>query len=412
METPVTHATSRQVRNLPDAIGYLAAFLASLGLGNLSLGIVFFAKDRFDPAPVVVGWLTAVWCITYTVGCLGLRRVLTRFSPVREMVLAMLATAALTTGIRLSPVLPLVFLCYALFGFALAFFWPSLMGCLSAGREGPTLARTMARFNLSWCAGAILSPYMCGWLNERQSGAPLWMTVGLCSATALVVAAARRRDLRGPVATPAAPPAAPAAAPHDQSTPLRYPAWVGLYGSYFGQAILLAVFPLISRERGGMPESTIGLLLLMRALTNTAGFWGLGLLTAWHFRLSPMIAGQLLGAASFAILAWVRSPGLIALSLALIGLSNAVSYSASIFHGAAGSTNRARRMAIHESVLSLGIVSGAVLGGAVYGRTDYRLVYCMAAAVLAASAAVQATLRFRNDTCASGRVGTPCATEP
>jgi len=392
---PTLPALAPGSRRSLDRSLYAAAFLAQVGLGCLTLGIVFFAKDTFNPAPVTVGWLAATWSITYAVACLGLRPLLNRASPLREIVGAMLALAALTVALRLSPTLPWMFLSYAGFGLALAFFWPSLMGCLSAGRESRELAKTMVRFNLSWCVAAILSPYLCGWMNERQSGSPLWLAAALFMATALLVHHRRRL----------APYDATIEQPHSQdveeaatgnaSTPLRFPAWVGIFGTYFGQAIMVAVFPLIGRERYGLTESGVGLLLLIRAATNAAGFLGLGALTFWHFRLKPMIVGQAVGVAGFGLLILTRSPILIGLSMALLGLSAAISYSASIFHGVAGSVNRSRRMAIHEATLSTGLVLGSVLGGAVYGAADYRPVYALSGAVLVASALVQAAQGWR-----------------
>ncbi len=378
-----------------DRALFAAAFLASVALGNLNLGIVFFAKDAFNPAPATMGWLAATWAIAYAIACLGLRPLIERHSPIHEIVGSAVLVAAATIALRLSPVLPGVFVCYAVFGVVLAFFWPSVMGCLSAGRESRELAGTMIRFNLSWCVGGIVSPYLCGWLNERQSGAPLWLAAALMLSAGLLVLRRRRLAPDGGRGWQPPAPAAGGAAERDASTPLRFPAWIGLFGSYFGQGILTGVFPLIGRERFGLAESGVGLLLLIRAFTNSAGFLALGALAFWHFRLSPMIAGQLLGAAGFGLLLMARSPVLLGLSLALFGFSNAMSYSASIFHGVAGSVDRARRMAMHEATLSTGLVMGSVLGGAVYGAADYRPVYAMAGAVLAVTALAQATLGWR-----------------
>ena len=385
-----------------DAVLLTAAFLASVGLGCINLGIVFFAKDTFNPTPATVGWLAATWCVTYAFSCLGLRPVLSRFPPQVEIAASMGLLALLTAGVRLSPALPLTFACYALWGLTLAFFWPSVMASLSAGREGPALAGAMVRFNLAWCTGGIVSPYVCGALQEYRNGAPLWLAAALFMGTGLLVAPLGRGSV--PSATA---PTLEATAPRDQSTALRFPAWAGLFASYFGQGIMTAVFPLIGREHYGFAESTIGGLLLVRAFTNAAGFLGLGMVAFWHFRLGPMMLGQWLGAASVAALLAGHGPLALAAALAGFGLSNAMSYSGSIFHGVAGSLNRARRMAIHEATLSTGIIAGSVFGGLAYGHSGPSAVYGLGAGVLALSALFQAVVRER-----LGAGQPPPATDP
>ena len=378
-----------------DRVLYSAAFLAQMGLGCLTLGIIFYAKDTFNPSSATVGWLAATWAITYPMACLGLRPLINRLSPLHEIIGAMLLLAALTVAMRLSPSLAGLFLGFAAFGVALAFFWPSLMGCLSAGREGRELAATMSRFNLSWCVAAIISPYLCGWMNERRSGFPLWAAAAFFLASGLLVFAWRHKAPDGGRGWQPQAQAADGTATPDASTPLRFPAWAGIFGTYFGQAVLVAVFPLIGRERFGLTESGVGLLLLIRAFTNTAGFLGLGAVTGWHFRLGPMIAGQAVGIAGFGLMLAARSPLMLGASMALLGFSAAMSYSASIFHGAAGSLNRPRRMAVHEATLSTGLVLGSILGGVVYGALDYRPVYAMAGAVILVTALIQIAMGMR-----------------
>ena len=378
-----------------DRVLYSAAFLTQMGLGCLTLGIIFYAKDTFNPSSATVGWLAATWAITYPMACLGLRPLIRHVSPIWEIIGSMLLLTVLTVAMRLSPTLAGLFACFAAFGVALAFFWPSVMGCLSAGRESRELAGTMIRFNLSWCVAAIISPYVCGWMNERQRGSPLWLAAVFFLASGLLVFAWRRQAPDGGRGWHPPVNADSGELMPDASTPLRFPAWVGLFGTYVGQAVLVAVFPLIGRERYGLTESGVGLLLLIRAFTNAAGFLGLGVLTGWHFRLSPMLAGQAVGIAGFGLMLVARSPLLLGASMALLGFSAAMSYSASIFHGAAGSVRRPRRMAIHEATLSTGLVLGSVLGGALYGAVDYRPVYAMAGAVLLLTALIQVAMGVR-----------------
>ena len=64
----------------------------------------------------------------------------------------------------------------------------------------------------------------------------------------------------------------------------------------------------------------------------------------------------------------------------------------SVFHGVAGSVQRARRMAVHEALLNSGALVGAVGGGFFYERNGMPAVFIGFAVMLLATAAVQAAL--------------------
>jgi predicted MFS family arabinose efflux permease len=75
-----------------------------------------------------------------------------------------------------------------------------------------------------------------------------------------------------------------------------------------------------------------------------------------------------------------------------LGVSQGMAYMASIFHGVSGSRRRDRRMAIHETMLSCGIVSGPVLGGIAFERRGLAFVWWLCLAVMLAGGALQSLL--------------------
>jgi predicted MFS family arabinose efflux permease len=70
----------------------------------------------------------------------------------------------------------------------------------------------------------------------------------------------------------------------------------------------------------------------------------------------------------------------------------ALCYVNSLFHGAAESSHRVARMAIHESLLSAGLCVGASLGGVAYGRFGVVRLLVGSASALAAASLLQAAL--------------------
>jgi len=75
--------------------------------------------------------------------------------------------------------------------------------------------------------------------------------------------------------------------------------------------------------------------------------------------------------------------------LSLFGVLMAQNYAASQFHGVANCSRRGARMAIHEGLISAGLVSGAVLGGVAYDYLGHVGLYITLATVAAIGGIVQ-----------------------
>jgi predicted MFS family arabinose efflux permease len=78
--------------------------------------------------------------------------------------------------------------------------------------------------------------------------------------------------------------------------------------------------------------------------------------------------------------------------ISCIGFFMAVSYFNSMFHGVSGSSNRSGRMAIHESLISSGLILGSVIGGFIYQRFSMTYVYLFCAAFLLFGTVLQGML--------------------
>jgi MFS family permease len=357
-----------------------------------TFSMIFYARDLFQASVSLIGWLAAVPHLCYFSGCFALRPLYRLLLPRHSLILATAAAAVLLVGMLLVRSLPLLFLLYGLFGFSLSLFWPPLMGWLSYGKEERALNTTLGRFNLSWSGGNIIAPFLAGFLLQQGISVPfrvaaLIMTV-ICLivlTVSLIVPGIRQDRQRESIRRDEEK-------PEDRSTPLRYPAWVGLFASYVILGITMSIFPLYLREEIGLTETRIGLLLLIRALFSTLGFLILARLSFWHFKSWLMILSQGLIIVVVAVIAAVRTfPGL-SLVLALFGLLFSLSYDNSLFHGVSGSLRRSTRMAVHESLLTAGMIAGPAIGGILYQSGRFTRVLVFGCAVVAAAAAAQAAL--------------------
>ncbi len=355
-----------------------ASFAANTGIGILNFSLVFYMRDQFSSSAAEIGWFSSVWAFSYFIGCIVLHRFSRRIGPRWSMTLAASGMVIFVLVMLNSGSSVLMFILYGLFGFITALFWPPLMGWLSEGFEGKDLNRIIGYFNLSWSMGLVVSPYLGGILLELRIGLPLVLAAVLYGVLSValfmiplffpsILIHNRSKEKNLTVA--------------DKSTPLRFTAWLGNFTAYVVFGVLLFVFPLYARELLGFSESSIGLLLLFRALFSTLVFIFAGKMSWWHFNKIFMVITQLMIILFSMFFTFSQSWIFFAVSLSLFGILFAVQYSSSIFHGVSGSVHREKRMAVHEAVLTVGVITGSIGGGEIYQRWGMAAVFNTTAAV-------------------------------
>jgi len=379
------------------------AFLTALGEGMINLGLVFFLRERYGASPSLIGWFVGFSVLVYILGCLGLRPFLDRLRPQILLPSALAGIILSLILLYLLPILPLSFLFSALYRLALALFWPPVMGWLSRGVEGDQLSRRQGRFNLSWSLGLVASYSLSGLASERAVALPILLTAGIFGvylAFLLACLAAfpllRRLDPGNSSATTSTPPGGT-----PEGTPLRYPAWVGMFAAYVVSGMIAAVFPLFASDALQISKTAVGTLISARTLTQSLGFLLLGVVGFWQFRRRYIVLGQLYLAMLLVLMTQARTVGFFAVLFPLLGLAMALSYSSGLFYGIAGSRHRAGRMAIHESLLSGGYITGATVGGYLYQHFSMTAVvlFCLACSLTAvlAQTTFLSILRRRGD---------------
>jgi len=317
-----------------------------------------------------------------------------------------LGTALLLLAHLFTRNLASAFAVYGLYGFITALFWPRLMGWLSSGLEGQALSKATSAFSFSWSSGGIVAPYLAGLLAEKGRFLPVYVSIGVFAATGLFIALSSRLVATPPFApTPLAPAAkgsggqtgaeaeggarAEAATTADRSTPLRFPAWIGVFLLYALLSVFFNIFPLFAKDELGLSESRIGLILLIRAVSTTAGFWILGRVETWHFKKAYIVAPIAIALLIDLAFIGVRSPLLFGVLLAVAGFFHAMAYNNSIFYGVSGALDRDKRMTIHEALLTAGQILGSLAGGMLYQRFSWGSIFLFLAFVFVAGMAGQ-----------------------
>ncbi len=373
---------------MKERIIYFSAFVTALSEGIVTLGIIFYIKDVYNASAGTIGWIGSMWAFFYFVGCLTLKPLLKILPPHRSMTISGILMAFFLLLTYLVRNLTLLFIFYSMFGLSLSLFWPQAMGWMSAGAEGKLLGKKIGFYNLSWSSGLILSPLISGALSQASSSLPLIVSLilFLLNSTVILLLIKKTKyrgenlQAQGSQETSAG----------DRSTPLRYPAWIGLFSTYFTLGVIVNVFPIFARESLHISKTLIGTLLLIRSLSTTLIFIFLGKFKFWHFNPRVIILGQILLLTAVMGMIFTRNIVTTGILMLLFGIIFALNYNLSIFHGVSGSSHRAARMAIHEAILTLGIVSGSTAGGFILQDISMKSVYLVCSALAVTTLIVQA----------------------
>ncbi len=369
-----------------------AAFINSLGIGTMSLGIIFAVKDLYGASPALVASLGALWSLSYFVGCIVLRRLATSLRPRTSMLIMLVGSTAIITAFLLMQGLVQAFVAYAAYGFILAFFWPQVMGWLSKGYEGAQLNRATSLFSFSWSVGGIFSSYVAGVLSERGKLLPIMLSAGLFGFNALFVLVSHKFLPDDETETEQNRRVNDT---EDRSTPLRYPAWLGAFLIYTVMGVMFNVFPVFARDRLAISESSIGLILTVRASATALGFFVLGRVTILQFKRAALPILTAVSSLIVVALVFQRDAVGFALCFGIIGFLQSAMYNNSLFYATSGALDRDKRASIHEALLTFGQVVGSISGGALYQQFSMPVVFASLAGLLGAGTAVQASMVVR-----------------
>lgn len=277
-------------------------------------------------------------------------------------------------------------------GAAMALFWPFLMSWVSARYEGVRLNRRLGRYNGSWSSGALVGPIIGAWLVERNPLWPMVAAVGCFAMSLLLLGLTRNSTAHTDETHLSGVPAEPF---HDPRSLMAY-RWmsrVALFCAWASQAIVRSQFALLFVALG-YSEAQFGIYYAVFALCNFLSLMAAGRWAFWHFRLAPLLAGQMVLMVALLMMIFGRTMGVFVVSAIVLGLPFGFAYSSHLYYGVSASRNRSTRMVIHEIVISVGIITGAGTGGHLARHVGPYAPYWFAVALIGLGLAVQLAVCF------------------
>jgi MFS family permease len=241
----------------------------------------------------------------------------------------------------------------ALAGVGSGLFWPPLLAWLPDA-AGPNLRRVLAVFNLAWSAGATLGAGLYGpiylWspLLLYSSVAALLLLVAI---GVLLLPKAGGRTHEGAATVPTAP--------HVEVTAPLAACWAANFIGWLAEAMLSDLFPTLAASMGRDPVLASTLLAISLGARMTA-FVLVARLTHVGWRIP--LGAALLAAAGAGLVGLSSTYTLFALGFAMVGVSTALGYHASI-SASLQAPRRGTATGLHETVLGVARFSAPTGGG-------------------------------------------------
>lgn len=348
----------------------IASFLSQLVIAMVNFALVYHLRHFFGLRADQIGMAASITPLSYLVFCLLGARLTSYFRPRHLVELSLLGMAFSIGLLAATKHLGIAYLALLLFGSFMSLLWPQIEAWFSRGKEGAALNRVVNGFNVSWSLGVGISSYIAGLLVEISPIVAFIVAIAVFIAVYAMIAIASAL-VHGIRAVDSEQVLNRREMPIDQSTPLRFYAWGGIIILYSGMSIALTIFPLYAQDVLRLSESTTGLLLLFRGISTCLSFYLLGKFHFWHFKRRWIFGVQIAFGLLCLLATGFDTPALYALFFTLFGILFAFAYTQSMFHGVSGSVHRSRRMIIHEVLLTVGTILGAVGGGAIYERLSF-----------------------------------------
>jgi predicted MFS family arabinose efflux permease len=174
-----------------------------------------------------------------------------------------------------------------------------------------------------------------------------------------------------------------------ESTPLRYLTWINLFPSFLLMGIFTSIYPIFLRSNFDLPESRVGLVILIRALITLIVFYIMGRMSRWHFNKKMILLAGPLMALLLVLFTGAHTLWHYALWTILTGIIIGYAYTNSMFHCLSGAVERQRRMNIHEIVLTAAMLTGSLIGGVILDKLGMNMVIAFVAAVMGLSFLLQ-----------------------
>lgn len=362
----------------PHQRHYAAAFFLDFAFMAGVTAAPFYILHQLHEGPRVLGLVSGAQSACYASVCLLSSALVTRAR--NGLALAVVGSAIFSIlfplGILIkSPYWLASMGILSMVGMAL--FWPAMQSWLGGEPDPDIRSRRIGKYNIAWNLGLGLGAFSGGWLYEQAYWLP-FLVVFLTGMIAPLLAAtlphervqhSRDESLEAGREQLADP----------QSEAQLYCAWAANFVGFALVNVLRAIFPKRMDELVQSGQLTTGLpfgaghlesastafavLALTLYVAYGAVSYALGSTSFWKSRIWLLALLQLLAAAAFFVLGRAANLMVMELCFVIVGVCGAFMFFASLSFSISNPRYKHRRAAIHEGMVGLGGLTGAVVFG-------------------------------------------------
>jgi DHA1 family tetracycline resistance protein-like MFS transporter len=344
-----------------------------------------------------LGLLGTVTASVYICGCFA-TGLLVRLLPARGLVI--IGSAIAGTGfilLGLADSVPDIFKAASVSAAGLSLFWVSMENWLAEGGDGKSLQRRSAAFNVSWCSGLILGPWLGGKLFDGPvPELPFFAAAGcLVCCTLLVttiVGATGKTKSKDAAANNSR-----TGRDLERSERLLPVIWLAQFTQWIGLGMIRVIWPKLAVDQG-FNGSEIGLFFAALGLAQTLTFAIMGIVHVWRFKKTLIYVAEILAAAAVVVMAFALDAQVLFAAFAIFGTVTAFIYKSSIYYNLFSVEKRVFRSSMHEGLMASGALVGPIYGGALAHMFGLPLPFFLLPGLVIASVVAQDRLYKRRTT--------------
>lgn len=364
---------------------WIVAFAMDGAVGIEMLALPLLAI-KLGASAQQLGIIGAVRSLAYAAVCPLTGHIADRVGYRRMMVTSCAATSVGYLFLAGAPSVTRILIITPFIGLSMSMFWPSFQAWFSKGQSRAALLRLMGSFNIAWGVSHLVGPLAAGALFASDPKLPFYTSLAIVVAVGVFLAT------RFQIASTGIPPSDREylKSPRDRKAYL-YIAWIANFVAFFATGVVRYIFPKMAID-AGIGAETLGVLLSLIALTQTAVFIIASLTDRWQYRIWPLFAGQGMVLAGVLLLGYGNSPLVYGIGLSLLGGLCGIAFCCSFFYSLFDHARGGARAGIHEGILGSGFLFGPLLGGLAAQHLGRSAPYILCAVLLLAGTCVQAFL--------------------
>jgi MFS family permease len=334
------------------------SFVESFATILLERGIYFYSHEQLGFSETDNLWLALCFGVVYALGALSSHRLTRSVSERQALVACLVGLLVVHVAVASSPSGWVLGVGFTLVGLLEGAKWPIIESYVASGLAPREQLGAIGRFNLSWALAVPIALGLTGPIIS--SGHPRWLfalTVVLNLVSLGLVVGLPKVLVHLEASHPERPPAAALARYQRLLASSRW----SMLSSYSLLFLLAPLMPGVFERLGeGVEHATLWASCL--DAVRLATFAALGVMTAWHGKLSPLVLNAVGLPLSFAAVLFGPSLTVVVLGEMLFGVLSGVTYFAALYYAMVVKNASVDAGGAHESLIGLGFSLGPGVG--------------------------------------------------